>query len=293
MTDRAKPLVGAAIAAVLAVIAIAIAVTQPQTAWPLATSLLVAGAPVGIVLGWRFAGRTGRWNPAALVAWMAASAVLLGDAEISAGVAVGGIVSGDLGVTAFAALAFVAGLIVGLAVLPLTAVAAIIWLVTFKAVDGLVATRKPSGVTAAAVVGITTMVIVIIALSQLTLGQPDQGEAGSVRLRWTVVNQGAHGLELGTFESEPDGFGGSVAEIDPCFTSIGQTRIGTAWFLTLDPGLEAADPAALVSADDAPGADVSVWIDIASDGERTVAVGREPPPPEQLTVDHCFARSAP
>jgi hypothetical protein len=293
MTDRAKAPVGAAIAAALAVTAIAVSINQPQAAWPLLTSLLVAGAPVGIALGWKFASRTGRWNPAALVAWMAASAVLLGDAELSAGLAVGGIVSGDLPLTAFAVLAFLFGLIVGLAVLPLTVVAATVWLITYTAVDRLVATRKPSRVTAAAVLGIAAMVIVIVALSQLTLGQPYQPEARPVRLRWTVVNQASHGLELGIFEHEPDGFGGAVAEIEPCFTSIGETGLGSDWFLTLDPSTEAAEPAAVVSAGDAAGGDVSVWIAIAPDGEQSVAIGREPPAPEQLTVDHCLAKGTP
>ena len=142
MREGMKPPIGAALAGALGVgvfVAVMVWLLGDESigALPIFATLVACGIPVGIVLGWRFATRVGRWHPVGLVAWMAISAVLLGDLEISAGIAIGG-AFGDHSLLAFAPIALVYGLFYAVFVLPITAAAATLWLATFVGLDRLV-----------------------------------------------------------------------------------------------------------------------------------------------------------
>jgi hypothetical protein len=156
MNETLKPLIGAALAGALGVVTfvavLAWILASPQGdaagAWgglDLVAILLAVGTPVGILLGWRFAARVRRWHPVFLVGWMAVSAVLVGDAEVSALIAAAGIITGHLELIPFAALAFVVGLLAyGMFILPVTVVGATLWLVAFAGLDRLVGRGRGS-----------------------------------------------------------------------------------------------------------------------------------------------------
>jgi hypothetical protein len=146
MSEDMKRPIGAALAGALGVglfLAIMMWVLEDESNYPvpLFAAIVVAGIPVGIVLGWRFASRVGRWHPAGVVAWMAISAVLLGDVEISAVFAVAG-AFGDHTLLAFAPFALLYGLVYAIFVLPVTVAAATLWLAVFVGLDRLI---RPCG----------------------------------------------------------------------------------------------------------------------------------------------------
>ena len=145
MSESMKPPIGSALAIVLGLIAWQLALRLlPVHQWEdgltvFVPGIILAGIPVGAWLGWRFAQRVGRRNPFALIGWMAVSAVLLGDLEVSAAIAIGAAVStGGPGIVAFVPFVFAIGLFFGLLVLPLTLPAAVLWFVTFSGLLWLV-----------------------------------------------------------------------------------------------------------------------------------------------------------
>jgi hypothetical protein len=143
MSVHAKPTFGAAVAAVLGIVAFAATLPfLPRDSWEggirLVSTIIVAGIPVGVVLGWRSAWRVGAWNPLKLIGWMAVSAVVLGDVEVCIVLAVAGSWSGQPEFVVVAPLLFPYGLLLGIFVLPLTLAAAVLWFATYAAVELLV-----------------------------------------------------------------------------------------------------------------------------------------------------------
>jgi hypothetical protein len=106
-----------------------------------ATVIVALGAPVAIVLGWRFAPRVEGSHAFGLIAWMGTSAMLLGLLEVLAIVVGSGISAGPVILfIAFYAAAF--GLIFGLVVTPFTIGCAAVWVGTFMLIERLTAAGK-------------------------------------------------------------------------------------------------------------------------------------------------------
>jgi hypothetical protein len=154
MRKRARSIAGAALALYLGILAsivsMSLASAYDAGLWGVIAWVILAGVPVGVVLGWRFGPRVGGWNPFVLIGWMGLSAVLLGDAEIVAGIAIGGLIDGRPEVLVLAPLLYGLGLFVGLLVLPLTLAGAVLWFVVYAVFERLThRTAKGPGVAGA------------------------------------------------------------------------------------------------------------------------------------------------
>ena len=150
------------------------------------------------------------------------------------------------------------------------------------------ATRRPAaGGVAIAVILVSCAVSTGVAL---VVPRPDPTVAAvdfaPVHVEWTVANRSTRSLQLGVFDRDGDrSFGGLIAGIEPCYITTERDALGVDWFLTLEP--HPGDATELVGAEQAPGDDVRVWIDVAPDGEASVELDREAPSAEELTVDLC------
>ncbi len=147
----------------------------------------------------------------------------------------------------------------------------------------------------AAVVGVCVLAFASIGLSGLgaRLPLPSLPTGEPVELTLVVVNHSDRWLQLGAFEHHEDGYGGSILGIEPCFTTVETFRLGTAWFLTLDPDSEARTPPDLISAADAPGPAPVVRLEIPARGRASVSSASSVPDEAELTVDHCLNRQQP
>jgi hypothetical protein len=109
------------------------------------------GMPVGAVLGWRFAPRVGRWHAAAIIGWMALSAVLLGDVMVTGSMLVEALLGGggDVGLVLFAVLILAFGIGYALLALPVTLVAAAAWYATMRLLMAARTRRGPGAMAGA------------------------------------------------------------------------------------------------------------------------------------------------
>jgi hypothetical protein len=148
MSEQAKPKIGAALAPTLG-----LACLVGSLAWqwlpavgPILPLIIAGGTPVGLLLGARFARRVGRWHPLALVAWMAVSAVLVGDAAVCLLAVVVGLATLSLPTILFAVVAYPFGLVIaGPFVLPLAALAATLWYLAFVGMERMLRGLEGAG----------------------------------------------------------------------------------------------------------------------------------------------------
>ncbi len=252
--------------------------------------LTIAGVGVGLVLGFIAGPQAARtshpiWEALGLtVSAAAVGSTVVGMATIAS------MVGRGIGFPAMSVGAFLLSSLIALPVaivfaFPVTA------LVAFLGVAILRKVARSRLLAALAVAASMSLVAVASALAG-ALPAPEVSievpATSPVQLEWTVVNHSARPFELGIFDHDSNGYGGSLAGIEPCFTTTGEDGVDTDWFLTLDPESQGLTPPELISAETAPGSDVSVWVEIASDGSTRVQIGREAPSAEEQTVDQCL-----
>jgi hypothetical protein len=136
---------GGALSALLFVLLLMVTSATAEPDWfGVATLVVALGAPVAIVLGWRFAPRLAESDGFRLIAWMGTSAMLLGLLEVLVVVVAGGLSAGP--VVLFIALYAVGfGLAFGLVVLPFTIACAAVWYAAFLLIERWVAGGHAKG----------------------------------------------------------------------------------------------------------------------------------------------------
>jgi hypothetical protein len=143
MTASMKRPVAAALAgalsSILFVMLLTVARASPEPdVLGVAAVIAALGAPVAIVLGWRFAPRLEGSLGFGLIAWMGTSAMLLGWLEVLAIIVAGGLSAGPV-IFLFAFFAAAFGLIFGLVVTPFTIACAAVWVGAFMLIEQLAA----------------------------------------------------------------------------------------------------------------------------------------------------------
>jgi hypothetical protein len=121
----------------------------PEESWEggsrLLATLLVAGIPVGSFLAWRMVDRVGVWHPLRLIGWLAVSAAVLGDLEITLIFAIAGMWGGEPVWVVLAPMVFVVGLFYAIFVLPMTLLAATAWYAAFRGIEWLANRIRSAG----------------------------------------------------------------------------------------------------------------------------------------------------
>jgi hypothetical protein len=287
-------LTGALVAGSLAATAAVISAWLNLYWWSVGSGgLAIAGVGVGLVLGFIAAPQAARtshpvWEALGLTVSAAAVGwTVVGMASI-ASMGGRGIGFPTMSVGAFLLSSLIALPVAILFAFPFTAVVAFLGVAILRKV-------ARSRLLAAMAVAASMSLVALASALAGALPAPELSidvATSPVQLEWTVVNHSRRPLELGIFDHDTNGYGGSIAGIEPCFTTTGQNGVDSDWFLTLDPESEQRTPPELVSAEEAHGSDVSVWVEIASDGSTSVEIGRASPSAEELTVDHCLAGGA-